>query len=307
MSKEKDVATNDSDAVLIEKEMQAVAAISRSGVKPISIAQQRQMEEAGDSPGTSERRKKLKKMKEKEYLELIAPLHVELLKLQNWIKESGTAVCCIFEGRDAAGKGGTIKRVIEHLNPRGCSVVALEKPTEREQKQWYFQRYVAHLPSGGEMVLFDRSWYNRSGVERVMGFATPNQVREHLRSTPEFERMLVRSGLHLMKFWFSVSKKEQQRRFKKRETDPLKQWKLSPIDKESQDKWDAYSQAKEDTFFHTSIPESPWVIIKSDDKKRARINCIRFILDQFDYTGKRSELLVLDRRIVRAVKDELMR
>ena len=247
----------------------------------------------------------LQKLKTEDYLQLIMPLHVELLKLQNWIKEEGLRVLAIFEGRDAAGKGGTIKRFIEHMNPRGCRVVALDKPSDRERTQWYFQRYVAHLPGAGEVVLFDRSWYNRAMVERVMGFCTAHEVKEFLRSVPEFERMLIRSGVKMFKFYFSVSKKEQLRRFTKRDRDPLKQWKLSPVDRQSQGKWEDYTGAKEDMFFYTSTPGSPWMIIKSDDKKRARINAIRYFLSQFDYPDKREELLGVDRRIVRSVQEEL--
>ncbi len=276
-----------------------------SGVDRISIKKQSSLEERGDSHDGKERRKQLAKLSSRAYLDQLKPLHVELVKLQNWVKSQEIKICCLFEGRDAAGKGGTIKRLIEHLNPRGCRVVALQQPSEREQTQWYFQRYVTHLPAGGEMVLFDRSWYNRAGVERVMGFTDQQKVIAHLRATPEFERLLIGSGIKLMKFWFSVSKKEQQRRFKKRETDPLKQWKLSPIDKQSQGKWDSYTRAKEDMFFYTSTPESPWVIIKSDDKKRARINAIRYLLSQYDYPGKDDSLLQVDRRIVRTVLDEL--
>ncbi|HHO49531.1 MAG TPA: polyphosphate kinase 2 [Deltaproteobacteria bacterium] len=247
----------------------------------------------------------LTKMKGREYLELITPLHVELLKLQNHVKAEGIRVLSIFEGRDAAGKGGTIKRFIEHMNPRGCRVIALEKPSDVEQTQWYFQRYITHLPSAGEIVLFDRSWYNRAGVERVMGFCSGSAVKEFLRSVPELERMLIRSGIHMSKFYFSVSKAEQQRRFQKRLTDPLKQWKLSPVDRESQELWEEYTKAKEDMFFYTSTPSSPWIIIKSDDKKRARINAIRYFLDGFDYPDKRTELLTWDPRIVRTVEQEL--
>ncbi|MCB9766217.1 MAG: polyphosphate kinase 2 [Alphaproteobacteria bacterium] len=247
----------------------------------------------------------LEKMDTNQYLDLLGPLHVELLKFQNHTKGSGGRVLAIFEGRDAAGKGGTIKRFIEHMNPRGCRVVALEKPTEVEQSQWYFQRYVRHLPSAGEIVLFDRSWYNRAGVERVMGFCTGTEVKEFLRSVPELERMLIRSGVHLVKFYFSVSKAEQHRRFEKRLTDPLKQWKLSPIDMESQGKWDDYTRAKEDMFFYTSTADAPWVIIKSDDKKRARINCMRYFLAGVEYEGKRRELLRWDPRVVRTVAQEL--
>lgn len=280
----------------------------RFKIKEVSIKAQSRQEEYGDQAIDGEhRKKKADKLSNEEYLELIAPLHVELLKMQNWIKDEGIKVVCLFEGRDAAGKGGTIKRIIEHLNPRGCRVVALNKPTELEKTQWYFQRYVQHLPGAGEMVLFDRSWYNRSGVERVMNFCNKDQVMEFLRSVPNFEEMLMRSGIHLHKFWFSVSKHEQERRFKKRETDPLKQWKLSPVDKESQNLWDKYSLAKEDMFYYTSTPDAPWVVIKSDDKKRARINAMRYLLSQFDYAGKDHSLLKVDRRIIKTVKEELKR
>jgi len=216
-------------------------------------------------------------------------LQVELLKLQAWVKETGQRLVIIFEGRDAAGKGGTIKRFMEHLNPRGARVVALEKPTNVEQGQWYFQRYVKHLPTRGEIVLLDRSWYNRAGVERVMGFCTPEEYNEFMRQTPEFERQLVRSGLHLIKFWFSVSSEEQSRRFKERENHPLKHWKLSPIDKASRDKWDEYTRAKEAMFFETDTAEAPWTVIKSDCKKRARLNAMRYVLHKLPYQRKDTE------------------
>ncbi|MFP5450540.1 MAG: polyphosphate kinase 2 [Thermoleophilia bacterium] len=213
-------------------------------------------------------------------------LQVELLKLQAWAKDTGQRVVILFEGRDAAGKGGTIKRFMEHLNPRGARVVALEKPTEAERGQWYFQRYVQHLPTSGEIVLFDRSWYNRAGVERVMGFCSDDEYAEFMRQSPEFERQLVRSGVHLIKFWFSVSREEQQRRFVERQCHPLKQWKLSPIDLASLDKWDGYTDAKVAMFRHTDTPEAPWVVIKSDCKKRARLNAMRYVLHRMPYTGK---------------------
>jgi len=213
-------------------------------------------------------------------------LQVELLKLQAWVKDTGQRVVILFEGRDAAGKGGAIKRFMEHLNPRGARVVALEKPTPTEQGQWYFQRYVEHLPTRGEIVMFDRSWYNRAGVERVMGFCTDAEYTEFMRQAPEFERHLVRSGVHLVKFWFSVSRKEQRRRFKEREAHPLKQWKLSPIDKASLDKWDDYTRAKEAMFFGTDTADSPWTVIKSDCKKRARLNAMRYVLHKLPYTNK---------------------
>ena len=213
-------------------------------------------------------------------------LQVELLKLQAWVKETGQRVVILFEGRDAAGKGGTIKRLMEHLNPRGARVVALEKPSEAERGQWYFQRYVQHLPTRGEIVMFDRSWYNRAGVERVMGFCTQKEYDEFLRQTPEFERQLVRSGVHLFKFWFSVSRAEQRRRFKEREAHPLKQWKLSPIDKASLDKWEDYTRAKEAMFVATDTSDAPWTVIKSDCKKRARLNAMRYVLHRLDYARK---------------------
>jgi len=213
-------------------------------------------------------------------------LQVELLKLQAWVKESRQRVVILFEGRDAAGKGGAIKRFMEHLNPRGARVVALEKPTESERGQWYFQRYVEHLPTAGEIVMFDRSWYNRAGVERVMGFCSEHEYQEFMRQAPDFERHLVRSGTHLIKFWFSVSRKEQRRRFKEREAHPLKQWKLSPIDMASLDKWDQYTKAKEAMFFETDTADAPWTVIKSDCKKRARLNAMRYILHKLPYSNK---------------------
>ena len=213
-------------------------------------------------------------------------LQVELLKLQSWVKETGARVVIIFEGRDAAGKGGTIKRFMEHLNPRGARTVALEKPSDVERGQWYFQRYVQHLPSFGEIVLFDRSWYNRAGVERVMGFCTDKEYQDFMRQAPEFERHLVSSGVHVIKFWFSVSQAEQRRRFKEREGHPLKQWKLSPIDKASLDKWDDYTRAKEQMFFETDTADSPWTVVKSDCKKRARLNAMRYVLHKLPYNGK---------------------
>jgi polyphosphate kinase 2 len=213
-------------------------------------------------------------------------LQIELLKAQKWIKESGQKIVMLFEGRDAAGKGGTIKRFMEHLNPRGAHVVALEKPTEEESGQWYFQRYIKHLPTKGEIVLFDRSWYNRAGVERVMGFCEPSEYLEFMRQTPELERMLTRSGINLFKYWFSVTEEEQIARFKKRETDPLKQWKLSPIDKLASEKWNDYTEAKEAMFFYTDTADAPWVVIKSDDKKRARLACMQHFLSKLNYPDK---------------------
>jgi polyphosphate kinase 2 len=213
-------------------------------------------------------------------------LQVELLKLQAWVKATGQRVVILFEGRDAAGKGGAIKRFMEHLNPRGARVVALDKPSEAERGQWYFQRYNHYLPTAGEIVLFDRSWYNRAGVERVMGFCSDHDYLEFMRQTPEFERMLVRSGIHLVKFWFSVSQKEQRLRFEQRMTDPLKHWKLSPIDMASLDKWEDYTAAKQAMFFYTDTADAPWTVIKSNCKKRARLNAMRVVLGRFGYTDQ---------------------
>jgi polyphosphate kinase 2 len=228
-------------------------------------------------------------MSRKNYERLKYGLQVELLKLQAWVKDTGQKLVILFEGRDAAGKGGTIKRFMEHLNPRGARVVALEKPSDIERGQWYFQRYVQHLPTRGEIVLFDRSWYNRSGVERVMGFCSPEEYEEFMRQAPVFERNLAASGTHLIKFWFSVSRAEQRRRFHERERHPLKQWKLSPVDKASLDKWEDYTLAKEAMFFHTDTAEAPWTVIKSDCKKRARLNAMRYLLHRLDYQGKNAE------------------
>jgi polyphosphate kinase 2 len=220
-----------------------------------------------------------KKVYEKE----LARLHVELVKLQEWIKTRGLKVVVIFEGRDAAGKGGVIKRITQPLNPRVCRVVALAKPTERQKTQWYFQRYVEELPAAGEMVLFDRSWYNRAGVERVMGFCSEDEYREFLRSAPEFERMLVRSGIIMIKYWFSVSDTEQERRFQARAKDPTMHWKLSPMDLESRDRWLEYSQAKDEMFAFTDIKQAPWYVVDADDKQRARLNCINHLLSMIPY------------------------
>lgn len=227
-----------------------------------------------------------KKLSRKEYEKEKRALQIELLKLQLWVKETGQKVLIIFEGRDAAGKGGAIKRFMEHLNPRGARVVALEKPTDVEQTQWYFQRYIQHLPSGGEIVLMDRSWYNRAGVERVMGYCTSQQYYEFMREVPELERMLVNSGVKLIKFWFSVTRAEQLARFNSRRTDPVRQWKLSPTDLASLDKWDDYTAAKEAMFFYTDTGDAPWTVVKSNDKKRARLEAMRHVLNQFDYPDK---------------------
>jgi polyphosphate kinase 2 len=223
------------------------------------------------------------KLSAKKYERELARLYVELAKLQSWIRVTGQKIVIVFEGRDAAGKGGTIKRITEPLNPRIVRVVALGTPTEREKTQWYFQRYVPHLPAAGEMVLFDRSWYNRAGVERVMGFATEDEVREFLYSVPQFERMLVRSGIKLIKYWFSVSPDEQERRFQARIEHPTKRWKISPMDIESRARWDEYSRAKDEMFAYTDINLAPWYVVESDDKKRARLNCIHHLLSLLPY------------------------
>lgn len=223
------------------------------------------------------------KSEESTYDDVLADLHKELVHLQEWIKSQGLKVVIIFEGRDASGKGGTIKRITEPLNPRTCKVVALGIPTEKEKTQWYFQRYVAHLPAAGEMVLFDRSWYNRAGVEKVMGFCSNDEYNEFLRSCPDFERMLVRSDIIILKYWFSVSDEEQEKRFKSRLEDPLKQWKFSPMDLVSRSKWLEYSKAKDDMFAHTDTKQVPWYVVNADNKKSARLNCISHILSQIPY------------------------
>lgn len=247
----------------------------------------------------------LKLIRYQDYMAIITPLQEELVKLQEWVKEHGLKVMVIFEGRDAAGKGGTIKRFMEFLNPRICRVVALDKPNEREIGQWYFQRYIPHLPSAGEITFFDRSWYNRAVVERVMGFCTEEQVQEFYQTLPAFESMLVRSGIQIYKFWFSVSRDAQEKRFVSRESDLRKTWKLSPVDTQSRDKWDDFTFAKEVMFRYSSIPEAPWTIIKSDNKKQARINSMRYFLSQFDYEGKSAELLHYDPLIIRTVDEEM--
>ncbi len=240
-----------------------------------------------------------------EYEKELKMLQVELLKFQNHVKDKGLKILMIFEGRDAAGKGGTIKRITEHLNPRGARVVALEKPDEKEKNQWYFQRYVEHLPSAGEIVLFDRSWYNRAMVEPVMGFCTERQHHKFLKDAPEFEKMIVEEGIQIFKFYFSVSKREQARRFKARETDPLKQYKLSPVDKESQKLWDEYTLAKFMMLSATHTKEAPWTVVKSDNKKKARINTIKHILNYVDYPDKISDKLIeVDRNIIVYGRDE---
>jgi len=237
-----------------------------------------------------------KKISKEAYEEALFKLQLELVKLQAWIKEQGLKVVVLFEGRDAAGKGGVITRITQHLSPRICRVAALPAPTEREQSQWYFQRYVAHLPAAGEMVLFDRSWYNRAGVEKVMGFCTDEEYREFLRTCPEFERMLVRSGIILIKYWFSVSDEEQERRFQSRLEEPHKRWKLSPMDLESRSRWVEYSKAKDEMFAHTDIKQAPWYVVKSDIKKHARLNCISHLLSMIPYKDLTPEPIILPQR-----------
>ncbi len=231
------------------------------------------------------------KMKKKQYEQEKAQIQAELLKVQKWVAETGQKFVLLFEGRDAAGKGGTIKRFMEHLNPREARVVALNKPTDTERGQWFYQRYIQQLPTSGEMVFYDRSWYNRAGVERVMGFCSPSEYLEFMRQTPEMERMMVRSGIHLYKYWFSVTQEEQKRRFDSRKGDPLKRWKLSPVDVASLSKWDDYTEAKEAMFFYTDTADAPWTIIKSNDKKRARLNCMRHFLSTLDYPEKDVEIV----------------
>ncbi|MGB5427706.1 MAG: polyphosphate kinase 2 [Gammaproteobacteria bacterium] len=245
-----------------------------------------------------------KKMAREEYENTKQQLQIELLKMQNWVKETGQRIVILFEGRDAAGKGGTIKRMMEHLNPRGARVVALEKPTDEESGQWYFQRYIKHMPTKGEIVLFDRSWYNRAGVERVMGFCQPGEYLEFMRQAPEVERMLVRSGIRFYKLWFSVSRNEQFRRFQGRQHDPLKQWKLSPIDMASLDKWQDYTEAKEAMFFYTDTADAPWTVVKSDCKKRARLGAMQYVLNSLDYPNKDTRVVTPpDPMIVGSAKD----
>jgi polyphosphate kinase len=231
------------------------------------------------------------RLSRKKYEQAKRGLQIELLKLQHHIKSSGGRLVILFEGRDAAGKGGTIKRFMQNLNPRGARVVALERPTEREQSEWYLQRYIAHLPKAGEIVLFDRSWYNRAGVERVMGFCQPDECREFLREAPEFERMLAREGIILVKFWFSVTRGEQLSRFVRRQLDPVRKWKLSNVDLASLDKWEAYTEAKEAMFFFTDVAEAPWTVVKSNDKRRARLEAIRYVLSRVHYEGRDDDLV----------------
>jgi polyphosphate kinase len=241
-------------------------------------------------------KKEVRELDNSFYFKELEKLQVELVKLQEWVKFNGLKVVVIFEGRDAAGKGGVITRITQSLNPRVCRIAALGTPTEKEKTQWYFQRYVAHLPAAGEMVLFDRSWYNRAGVEHVMGFCTNNEYMEFLRSCPEFERMIIRSGIILVKYWFSISDHEQEKRFQARLTDPTKRWKLSPMDIESRAKWVEYSKAKDEMFNYTDIKQAPWWVVNGDDKKRARLNCIHHLLSQIPYKDLTPESIVLPPR-----------
>jgi polyphosphate kinase 2 len=250
------------------------------------------------APAVEDARAQRARLKNQEYLGLLANLQLELIKLQEWIRHEGLKVVVVFEGRDAAGKGGVIKTITQSLNPRVCRVVALAAPTEREKSQWYFQRYVSQLPAAGEMVLFDRSWYNRAGVERVMGFCTEEEYREFLRTCPEFERMLIRSGIVLVKYWFSVSDAEQERRFQGRINDPTKRWKLSPMDLQSRSRWLDYSKAKDEMFAHCDIKQAPWYVVHADDKKRARLNCITHLLSLIPYEDLTPEQIELPPRQV---------
>lgn len=236
-------------------------------------------------------------MERRDYLQQLVRLQAELIKLQDWVEHTKSKIVVLFEGRDAAGKGGVIKRISQRLNPRTCRTVALPAPSERDKTSWYFQRYVPHLPAGGEIVLFDRSWYNRAGVERVMGFATPDEVEQFFQDVPEFERMLVRSGIILIKYWFSITDEEQQMRFLMRIHDPLKQWKLSPMDLESRVRWEQYTKAKEEMFARTNIPEAQWYIVEGNDKKRARLNCMDHFLQQIPYEPVHQEDIELPDRV----------
>ena len=274
-------ATPNTDTAEHKSTAQALRALSEMRHDPEAI---KRSFETGEYPYHT-------KMRRSVYDKQKAELQAELLKVQKWVKQTGQKIAVVFEGRDAAGKGGTIKRFMEHLNPRGARVVALEKPTDAERSQWYFQRYIKHLPAAGEIVMFDRSWYNRAGVERVMGFCDPNEYLEFMRQCPDLEQMLVRSGIHLYKYWFSVSQEEQARRFAQRRKDPLKQWKLSPIDEASMNKWDDYTEAKEAMFFYTDTADAPWTIIKSDDKKRARINAMQHFLWSLPYPDKNQHVV----------------
>ena len=268
---------------------------TRKGAHSNAVSENKTRPGSGAAPGAGKSVKK-SKLSTKEYEKELFQLQLELVKLQEWIKHKGLKTVIIFEGRDAAGKGGVIKRINQHLNPRICRVVALPAPTERETTQWYFQRYAGHLPAAGEMVLLDRSWYNRPNVEHVMGFCSEDEYQEFMRSCPEFERMLVRSGIILIKYWFSVSDEEQERRFQSRLVEPHKRWKLSPMDLQSRAKWVEYSRAKDDMFAHTDIKQAPWFVVKSDNKKLARLNCIKHLLSLIPYKDLTPEPIQLPKR-----------
>jgi polyphosphate kinase 2 len=303
-SKSEIVKKSNSSSKLLEKAFPMVKAVDeqvRSSIPPELVERVKQCKSKKDIVSPVYPYKRM--MKKSDYESDIKLLHIELVKMQAWTIQKGERIVIVFEGRDAAGKGGTIKRFKEYLNPRGAREVALAKPTETEKGQWYFQRYVEEMPTRGEIVFFDRSWYNRAGVEHVMGFCTPHEYLEFMRQAPEFERMLVRSGIRLYKFWFSVSREEQLRRFLSRARDPLKQWKLSPMDVESLGRWDQYTKAKESMLFYTDTADAPWTIVRSDDKKRARLNAIRFLLNSLPYHGKDKELVAaLDPLIVGSAK-----
>jgi polyphosphate kinase 2 len=268
---------------------------TRKGAHSNAVSKNKTSSGSGAAQGAETSAKK-SGLSNKEYEKELFKLQLELVKLQEWIKHKGLKTVIIFEGRDAAGKGGVIKRINQHLNPRICRVVALPAPTERETTQWYFQRYAAHLPATGEMVLLDRSWYNRPNVEHVMGFCSEDEYQEFMRSCPEFERMLVRSGIILIKYWFSVSDEEQERRFQSRLKEPHKRWKLSPMDLQSRAKWVEYSRAKDDMFAHTDIKQAPWLVVKSDNKKLARLNCIKHLLSMIPYEDLTPEPIQLPKR-----------
>lgn len=290
----KNTATNAKRATAKTKKPLAANTLSTVKVtqRALAIKLNRQVKELQNNPDSLPKGYPYKtRLKRDEYEKDKEQLQIELLKVQRWVKNTGQRIIILFEGRDAAGKGGTIKRFTEHLNPRGARVVALDKPTEKEMGQWYFQRYIEHFPTKGEIIFFDRSWYNRAGVEKVMGFCTEPQLLEFLREAPELERMLVNSGIILFKYWFSVSREEQMCRFIARRDDPLKQWKLSPVDIESIDKWDDYTEAKKVMFFHTHTADAPWAVVKSDDKKRARLNCLRHFLYHLDYPDKDEKIV----------------
>ena len=296
------------DRKIIENEFSDMEVIdTEKSVKHDYKDKSRQREELEEKEEDGKKKVQIWVRKETlDYERELTKLQIELLKLQNYVKENGLKVLMLFEGRDAAGKGGTIKRITEHLNPRGARVVALEKPSDIEKTQWYFQRYTQYLPSAGEIVMFDRSWYNRAGVEPVMGFCTTEEHHEFLREVPEFEKMLVKSDIILLKFYFSVSKKEQARRFKKRESDPLKQYKLSPVDKESQNLWDKYTIAKFSMLMASNTDIAPWTVIRSDNKKKARLNCIKYILSNVDYTNKTDDdLFQIDDEILITGRQEI--